>query len=166
MIGADMLKNKGRAVSAQETQESMRFMFELMSKELRQAKRSDGSCAPAGNFPTSRIFNDGTNAAADGNILYFKNRDGQCVYYYIKNNTLMVRRGNNFAGGRYASTTPDEIRVSNLQFNIYDNLISAPPGSKSQPRVTFGLTVEMARGKEIHKERFNLQTTVSSRFYE
>ena len=141
-------------IAAQSTQESMRYVFEVISKEIRQARRSDGVCpGPAVN----RIF----NTAGGDTELYFKNKNRECVKYSLIGGRLIVERD-----GTALDATPDEIIVSNLEFIVDDNLIGVSPENKIQPIITLKMTVEMAAGSAMHMQTMQMQTTISSRFYE
>jgi hypothetical protein len=59
--------------------------------------------------------------------------------------------------------TPDEVQVSELDFDVVDDAIGA--FHSVQPQVTFKMKVEFS-GKPEHKQTMYLQTTVSSRHYE
>jgi hypothetical protein len=61
--------------------------------------------------------------------------------------------------------TPDEILISNLYFNVVDYPYSEST-SEIQPRVTIKLEAEMKTTDIKSKQKINIQTTISSRFYE
>jgi len=152
-IFVSIVSGQRRSIAQQSTQENMRYLFETIGKEIRQAQRSDTECYALG---TNRIFN--TNP--DGTILYFKNKNNDCVMYALVDGTLIVRRG-----ARVASTTPEYLNISGLSFNIVDNLINIGSNLRVQPRLTLKMRSSMdsaAYGNII----LNMQTTVSSRYYE
>jgi len=149
------IASQRNAIGTQNIQEGLRYVFEMISKEIRSAQRSDGSC-PANPPPATNNRYYATSSAADA--LYFKNKYGQCVSYSLAAGQLMVRRDN-----LIATSTSDEIKVNRLEFYIRDNNQTA--GSLSlQPRVTISLDAEVADGAD--KQTIKMQTTISSRFYE
>jgi len=144
-----VIEGQRNAIAAQNVQESMRYAFETMAKEIRMAQKDDGSCAAAGHVYSTNV---------DNSELYFINYHGDCVAYYLEYDgdipRLKVDRG--LAS---AFVTPDEIKVSNLEFIVDDNV------SAIQSIVTIKMDIE-AVGKEMHKQTMKIQTTISSRYYE
>ena len=183
-----MVEGQRNAIAAQNAQESMRYVFEVMAKEIRMAQKSNDECKINMNFsvvcrdvatkevldyscdgsPFSVCESNGgkcavykvynTDSNGEGDILYFKNKNADCVAYYLVDGYLMVYRG-----GKTASTTPDEIKVSNLSFNIIDDEIGA--FHSIQPQVTMAMDIKAA-GKIMHQQAMKMQTTISSRYYE
>jgi len=150
-IFQNVVMSQQSTVAAQNTQESMRFVFEVISKEIRQAKKDTVSCGSGVN----RIY----NTANSGKELYFVNKNDECVRYFIQNDQLWIDRA-----GAPLAITPNEIIVSNLQFSVTDNLTTAY-GPFEQPYVTIRLTAENIGGKETLKQPIIVQTTISSRSY-
>lgn len=146
-----VLEGQRNAVAAQNVQENIRYALEVMSKELRMAKQSDVECMAAG---TNKVY----NISDDNAILYFKNKDDQCVSYYLESGRLKINRNSiiNFI-------TPSDIVVSNMKFDVVDNLIAGE--FTIQPTVTIELDV-YNEGKDMHKQNLKIQTTISSRYYE
>jgi len=141
-------QSQRNAIDARNTQESMRYVMEVFSKELRSAKR-DGNVFTAGicaNVADGQIYD------TTGSVLNFRNYKDQCMRYYLNGNSLMVNRG-----AVTASATPNEIKVSNLQFVVQ--------GITEQARVTFKADVE-ALNRTGNKQQLKIQTTVSSRYYD
>jgi Tfp pilus assembly protein PilW len=143
-----VMDSQRSAVAAQNTQESIRYLMEVISKEIRSAERDGGSCP---NVPDNRIYAVSTNAYGD--ILYLKNYLGQCVSYSLNAATLMITRGANTA-----ATTPGNINVNNLKF-------IADEDPTIQPKVTISMDAE-AVGKALSKQKIKVQTTLSSRYYD
>ncbi len=143
------------AINAQNMQENLRYAMEKMSKEIRMAQVSDKECDPAAIY---KIF----NTAYGGEELYFKNKDGECVTYYLEDNRLklMVSVG---ADAIVDFVTPAKIEVSNLKFYIDDDLISA--FHSKQPYVTMMMDAK-AIGQAINEQKMKIQMTISSRSYE
>ncbi len=152
-----VVEGQRNALAAQNVQENMRYAFEAMSKEIRNAQRSDGSCknllSPVPT-PAYKVY----NTALSDSTMYFKNKNTVCVAYYLDNNAITVNRD-----GTIYAITPNEIKISNLIFSVADDLISAL--HTVQPRVTMAMDVE-AVGKILHQQKMRLQFTISSRFYE
>lgn len=169
-----VIEGQRSAIAAQNTQESMRYAFEMMSKEIRQARKSTSSCETiigSLGFPATTAQYKVYNTAVSDSILYLKNRDKECTAYYLEIDANGVSRltifrddiTDGFDDISYY-ITPDEIKISNLEFTVTDDIIESP--HRIQPRVTIKMGVEMAKGKTMHKQPMVMQTTVSSRFYE
>lgn len=141
-----------RSIAQQNTQENMRYIFEVLGKEIRQAQRSDTQCF-------SSATNRNYNTTPAKNILYFKNKSGECVSYAIVDDVLVVRRGD-----RTALATPSFLKITGLMFEVTDNLIVKGTEADVQPRVTFKMKAEMKNLAE--NINLNMETTVSSRYYE
>lgn len=149
-----ILNGQRNSIAQQNTQENMRYVFEVIGKEIRQAQRSDDTCFSSGD---NRVYN--TNAGK--NILYFRNKAGDCVSYALVDDFLVVRRGT-----RVASTTPSFLKISGLFFEITDNKISYITGTKRvQPKVTLKMKAEM-NSPIFNNISLDMQTTISSRYYE
>lgn len=151
-IFQSVVEGQRQAISAQHTQESIRYVMEVISKDIRQAKRSDIACHAGGN----RIFNQGNSSE-----LWFENKHGECVRYYLSGSVLMKSRN-----GIAVSTTPDEIEISDLEFIVRSNVINVSPINRIQQIVTMKMNVEARTDKASAKIPFYVQTTISSRFYE
>jgi len=146
-----VIQGQKNALAAQTVQENIRYAFETMSKEIRMAQESDTGCLGSGIY---KVY----NTSASNSRLYFRNQNGDCVTYYLSGNAIMVTRA-----GTSAAITPDEITVSNLNFSVADDLISAL--HTNQPRVTMTMDVG-AVGKVLHQQNMKLQFTISSRYYQ
>ncbi len=143
------------AISAQNVQENIRYAMEKMSKEIRMAQVSNQECDGAAIY---KIF----NTADGGRELSFKNKDGECITYYLENNRLKIM----VSVGADAITdfvTPAKVEVSNLNFFTVDDAIAA--FHSKQPYVTMVMDVK-AIGQAIHEQKMKIQMTVSSRYYE
>lgn len=153
--------NEGQrsTLAGQNTQESMRFALEVMSKEMRTSMKADTACGGATN---NKVFN--TNN--DQDQLFFLNKNNECTIYYLDdvNHRLMINRDDGIGAPDIYPVTPDEVVVSDLKFYIKDDAV--PDFHSVQPRVTMKLKVQMDTISELHKNEIDLQTTVSSRHYE
>jgi prepilin-type N-terminal cleavage/methylation domain-containing protein len=153
------------AVSAQNIQENIRYAMEKMSKEIRMAQISN---LPANQECVSIFLPSATavykvfNTTNGGATIYFKNKDNNCVAYYLENNRLKVTVGLG-ASSITDFVTPSKIEVSNLKFNVTDDLIGA--FHSIQPYVTMVMDIK-AVGLPMHEQRMKIQMTISSRYYE
>ncbi len=160
-IFKSIMEGQRSAISSQNIQENLRYTFELMSREIRAAKGSH-SGSECITTPYYKVYN--TNSANDppdsGNILYFKNKNGDCVTYATTtDNQIEITRG------LYTMiVTPDEVEIKKFDFFVADDKVDA--FHNQQARVTFVIEAEIKRGKDIHKQNIKMQTTVSSRYYE
>jgi len=148
-----VVEGQRNALAAQNVQENMRYAFETMAKEIRMAQRSDTGCYSSGIY---KVYNKSSSAGDDR--LYFRNKSSQCVSYYLNNNQLMVDRA-----GTATTTISNVIKISNLKFNVVDDLIAAT--HTMQPRITMAMDIE-AVGKIMHRQKIRLEFTISSRYYE
>ena len=138
-----VIEGQRSAIAAQNIQESMRYVFEVISKEMRMAQKSGaGVCISA-----NKVFETDLN----NNELRFINEKDVCVRYYLENNRLKIDRGSDSD-----FITPDEIKISDIYFKVVDY---------AQSRVNIMMDIE-AVGKAMHKQPIKMQTTISSRYYE
>lgn len=137
------------SIASQNMQENLRFVFESMSKEIRDAQRATSTCLSGDVNTDYKVFN--TNAAAS--ILRFVNKDGLCVFYRVEGNRLRIKRG-----GDDFFASPDEIEVQDLDFVIHDDPRTA--FHSRQPRITMMMRLRI--GSLVT----TMQTTLSSRYYE
>lgn len=171
-------RSQKSAMAAQTIQENLRYALEVMSKEIRQAARSDTSCwASAQN----RVYNQGT-IGSNNNVLFFKkikedasgNNHEICVAYYLDNDRIKIRRNemdsthnviNSSAYNADGYITAGDIKIDSFNFSIFDNLIAALPENKFQPRVNLKIKAEMKNGQPAYAQIVFVQTTISSRNY-
>ena len=138
-----VLDGQRNAIAAQNIQESMRYAFEVVSKEIRMAQKgSGGEC----NGLNNNIYLT-ENGVAMGNELYFKNYIGECVKYYLDLGRIKIDRGINSG-----YITPDEISVTSLVFFVVDSV------GINQSKVTMVMDVEAA-GKEMHKQTMKIHNS-------
>ena len=150
------IESQKSAIAAQDTQESLRFLFEIISKEIRSAQVMDDDCDISfGISSDKKIY------YVNGGVLYLKNKDSECVAYYLDANDDFVIERDNGIGA--LPVTPNDIKVTDLDFFVADNDIGVLPDAKIQPRVTIKIEVE---ADSAHKQHTIMQTTVSSRRYE
>ncbi len=143
-----VIESQRSAIAAQNLQESMKYAFEVMAKEIRMAQKPIGN--ECGGNLADKVYLD----LASGKTLKFKNINNECVKYYLDNNRLKIDRD---ADSGYI--TPDEIEVSNLEFIVIDDV------GNEQSMVTMKMDIK-AVGKGLHKQTMKIQTTISSRYYE
>ncbi len=135
------------AFASQNMQESMRYALEVMAREIRMAQKPAGGCGSLADVYETNVSNG---------QLYLKNKDGQCVIYFVDaDNRLRISRD---GGSTSDFITPDEVKVDNISFKIYDT-------GNVQPKVVLMMDLEVI-GKELHKQKMKIQTTISSRYYE
>jgi len=153
-----VVEGQRNAIAAQNVQESVRYAMEVMSKEIRTAKKDEvtalGQCA---NVQNGRVY----DVNGQGDELYIRNYKDECVTYRLNGDRLEIER---YPVGNPTSAiadfiTPEKIKVSNLKFSAVDNV------GADQSMVTIRMDIE-AIGKTAHKQGVTLQTTISSRYYE
>ncbi|MCD4761336.1 prepilin-type N-terminal cleavage/methylation domain-containing protein [bacterium] len=157
------------AISLKNTQENLSYSLEVISKELRQVKRADNDCediiALLGE-PAVVAANKVFNTASSSKILYFKNKNDECVAYYMNEGRLYIARDSNLGDGLQNNlpVTPDEITIVDLNFFVTDDLIAAP--LITQARVTVRMTAESIALNPSVEHSMDIQTTITARYYE
>jgi len=144
-----VVEGQRNAIAAQSTPESMRYALEVMSKEIRMAQKAAPSeCGGLSN----KVFK------VVGDKLYLKNIHNQCVEYSLENDINGISRLKIDRDGISAYISPDEIKVSDLEFQVVES-------AGEQSSVVMKMTVR-ARGNDLHKSEMKIQTAISSRYYE
>lgn len=158
-ISKSTIESQKRSIAAQNTQESMRYVFEAISKELRNAQPIDSVCENFFPFtPAKEIYN------VQANSLYIKNKNAECIKYYVDGANQLIRYKAS-STSVFMPITPNEIKISGLGFNIEDNDIGTLPGNRKQPYITIKMKAEsLISGAS--GQSFAIQTTISSRHYE
>ena len=144
-----VIEGQRNAIASQNVQESLKYFFEVIGKEMRMARRNDGSCI---NVPVGQIFHVSNNGLGD--VLYFKNYYSQCVAYQLAtdNNTQRFRISRNLNSG---FISPQRINIEALRFSL-DTL--------GQPTVTVSMKA-WAVGENRFKSEMEIQTSITSRYY-
>lgn len=162
-----VMESQRSAISSQNIQESMRYAFELMSREIRTATGDhDGSICTS--TPRYKVFN--TNEAEEvdsGYQLYFKNKNNECVTYATNTTGQLkiTRITDEGAGDEFSfPITPDEVDIKKMSFFVIDD--EAGAFHSLQPRVTFVIEAEILDPKAKSSRNIKMQTSVSSRYYE
>jgi prepilin-type N-terminal cleavage/methylation domain-containing protein len=179
-IALDIFQSVNRsqrsAIAAQNIQENLRYALEVMSKEIRQAVRSDGDCKNSftGITPATikRVYSTGSTAGLSAeNVLFFKKiekntNDEICVAYFVDSSRIKIIRVNKTSNAVIANgyITPANIDITKFTFSISDNpIIVFQPTDKIQPRINLQIGAEMASGQL--RQPILIQTTISSRMY-
>jgi prepilin-type N-terminal cleavage/methylation domain-containing protein len=134
------------AIASQDMQESIRYTFDKMSKEIRMAiKDNTGLCAGAG-----KIYK--LNAAE--NELTFYNYRSHCVRYFISAGRLSRQED----AGAAQYITPSNLNISKLKYRLDNTAVGF------QQRVLMRFQMEVNKSGQTQK--MIVQTSLSSRFYE
>jgi prepilin-type N-terminal cleavage/methylation domain-containing protein len=134
------IRAQREAISAGNLQESMRYAFEAMSKEIRMAKKDEsGACAVA-----DKVYK------VENSVLSFINQDDKCVQYFLDSSRIKIIRDT-----IEAYVTPENIKVNNLSFYLDESL---------QPRVTLMVNLAIPVKNQSDQEMV-MQTTLTSRYY-
>lgn len=164
----DVSDNQQNAIASQSVQDSLRFTFETLSKEMRNAKSYQNGKF-CGIMPYYKTYNITGDSATTGIEIYFQNQSDECVHYYQVEDPvgsgeyqLWVSRGNGLATTTL-SMTPDDINIVELYFNIDDD--ESNSFQSKQPKVTMKMEAEMKKGKKKTNQNIVIHTTVSSRGY-
>lgn len=151
------------AIGAQQVQEGLRYAMELMSKEIRSATANINAASEECMYAQSlwviggnRVYNSDT---AD-NVLYFRNRIGDCVYLSVTNKQLIMRKTNATEDISLPISSRD-IEINDLRFDITDNALGAE--NKVQPSLTIAFR---AVSRFDGANNLDIQTSISSRYYQ
>lgn len=141
-----------QAIASQNVEESLRYFFEVISKEIRMSVRTDGAC----NIPAGSIYATGANGLGD--VLYLKNYRNQCIKYSLVNNNGVNRfQIENSTLGKSDYLSPRKINISALRFVVHEL-------PNEQAYVTINLTAHYVGGEKARSE-MTVQTSISSRYY-
>jgi len=139
------------AIAAQNMQESIRYTFERISKEIRMAQKDiTGSCTGVAD----KVYDTNIN----NDELTFLNYHGECVTYSLDDYRLQVQRQT--IDPSPLPITLGKIKINNLQFE----LLGSDPET-DQLMVVIRIDAE-AESKEQFKHELKTQTSISSRYYE
>ena len=159
-MGIFMMVVEGQrsAIATQELQNNLRYIFEVISKEVRMA-RGDHDGINCGITPYYKTYN--TNlTGTDSSNLYFMNKDGECVAYELwADNRIYMKRG----GSPYVPVTPSSLEVGSLLFHVEEDRAGTFHSSQGSVRMMMDIKV---LGKKLHEQPIKLQTTITSRYYE
>lgn len=160
-IFLNFTRSQQNSIASQTVQESLKFVFGFMSKEIRSA-RGTHTGSPCHNATTAyyKVFNNENNNGNVGQALYFENKYSECVVYERvldgAVNRIQVSRD-----GTSGFITPSDINVSRMDFYIADD--EADDFHATQARVVMVIEAEMNREP---RQPISMQTTISSRYYE
>lgn len=148
-IFAMVISGQRDAIASQNVQESLKYFFEVIGKEMRMAIRSNGSCL---DVPSNQLFVVTNNGIGD--VLHFQNRNGQCVSYALSvdGESQRFRITRDFNSG---FISPKMINIETLRFSV-NNI--------GQPVVTVAMKA-WAIGEERFNSEMEIQTSITSRYY-
>ncbi|MCK5416157.1 hypothetical protein KAI92_01880 [Candidatus Parcubacteria bacterium] len=165
LIFQQVLIGQKKIIGGQNGQESIRYLFEVISKEIRMAKRFTNICSDTRYALTvgvnpNRVFHVDNNIGnVTGTELYFKNKDKECVKYSLDTGNFKIERimedGTNSANGLML---PESVKITDLKFKVVDST-----DYSVQPKVTIKMDYEITTGGFVNK--LTMQTTVSARYY-
>lgn len=148
-----VIESQRRAISSQNVQENLKYFLEVVSKEIRMAKKDAENTCP--NVPSDIAF--AVSANSYGDVLYLKNYHDECVAYYLVQDASGAKRFAINRAGTADYISPGKIDVSALKFLVTQ-------GSLGQPIVTVSLRAK-AIGAEQYSEEMVIQTSLTSRYY-
>jgi prepilin-type N-terminal cleavage/methylation domain-containing protein len=142
-----VLEGQRQAVASQDMQESIRYVFERVGKEIRTAIEDEtGTCTAA----PGKIYR-----VSGGTEITFLNYKGQCIRYFLNNKRLAIQR--NAEPMQYI--TPTNLNMTKVLFQVTDNSDSV------QAKVLMRLQMEISV-KDQSWQKLNVQTILSSRYYD
>ncbi len=154
-----VLQAQRRVVAIQNVQESIKYFFEVASKEIRTAVQNTDD----ENFCDDPNFSENSLFGLHNNTLYLRNQDDECVKYFLgtgdNEGRFMIER--KLAGsdiGEAVPLSPDEIIIDELSFNVVHR------ESDKQALVTINVLAK-SKGEEGEMTAIRLQTSIASRFY-
>jgi prepilin-type N-terminal cleavage/methylation domain-containing protein len=160
------------AIATQEVQEGIRYALEVMSKELRSARPNvvDPSepfwneCPYPSTLPLQANpghmdgYNKVYNFDGGDNVLYFRNKEGDCVYYYLNNTDKRIYINK---GTVDLPITPDNVEIEDFSIFVQGDFV--PDYPRYQENVTFSIKLK----SEIEDiSNIRIQTSITSRAYQ
>lgn len=143
-----VMEGQRQAIASQDMQESIRYAFERMGKEVRTAiKDPTGAC----NTAAGKVY----HADVSGDGVWFLNYKNKCIHYYVVNKRLAIQRG----AEPMQYITPSNMTISKPIFQVTDN------SDTVQAKLLMRMQLEIIV-KNKSKQKLNLQTVLSSRYYE
>ncbi len=152
-IFQQVVEGQRRAIAAHNTQENIQYIFESISKEIRNAKVNDDTLPACPDISAGKIFQ--LVAASE---IKFKNQAGQCVTYKLASGVFTISRVSPGSADSFLSLTPNELTVTNLIFSL-------KPAPAYQEAVAIVMTIANNSPDSRFKTPINVQTTISSRYY-
>jgi len=147
-VFVSVLQSQGRILATQIVLDNASYSIEYMSRALRMARTDEPgppNCAAANK--TYKII-------GGGDRIDFMNYKEDCQGFYLDGTTLRVEQGG-FSG----DMTPDELRVTTLNFRVIGNGVN----DSLQPAVTIFVTFEGALQGASNQPKLSIQTTVTKR---
>jgi prepilin-type N-terminal cleavage/methylation domain-containing protein len=148
-----VIQGQRDAIASQNVQESLKYFFEVIGKEMRMAKKNSNLCP---DIPANDIFLVSSNSL--GGVLEFRNYYDECVYYYLEldGDKQRFKIERNTPGNLTSGfISPEKIIIDSLDFAV---------DTAGQPAVTVNIKA-WAAGEDRYKSEMAIQTTVSSRYY-
>jgi len=149
------LNTQRRILATQTGIDNFRYVLAVMTKEIRMAKEDVGFCGHTG-----QVY----HVSEDGDELSFVNYKDECVTYGLSTDGGIIKSvaGSDFTSGDIPVTAED-IMVNKLMFiNSEEDFSEVLP----QPRVTIAAEFSPKTQGREKSVPINVQTTVSSRYYE
>ena len=159
-----VIDGQQNSIASRNLQESMRYTFEVMAKDIRMA-RLDETASERNDYcddvGSNKVYDNGEAYGEDADVLFFRNYHNECMKYYLEDGRIKVDRDLSSA-----YLTPDEIIVSNLKFLVKDNYSgSHPTTNREQSIVTIRMDINTKNTKVKHAQNMKIQTSISSRYY-
>jgi hypothetical protein len=135
-----------QVIAVQNVQESLKYFFEVTSKEIRMSKRNPAlnGCS---NIASGRLY-----SVVGDSTLYLRNHRDECVRYFLSEGRFQVERR-----GQSVPLTPAIIEVKDLRFIVNEM-------AGEQAYITISILAENI-GRDDEFSEILMQTTVASRYY-
>lgn len=130
-------------------QDDVKYFMEVFVREAEGAIKNTTASPVCG-------VNAGQTYVLVGDSLYFKNKLGECVIYYVDTDSNGIVRLVLDRGGEPFYLSSDKIDIQNLKFVVVDSVTI-------QPLLTLNLTVKSKVNPNLPS--LNIQTSVSSAWY-
>jgi len=151
-----VMKAQRTAVVSQNIESDMRYLTEVITKEMRMAEvDKDGDCVTQ-----DRVYE--VIDTGSGDTLSFLNSDDECVEYEVNNKKFEISRTSDGGGGDTETkvVTSEDALIKDIDFNQYGEVPA------SQPQITMNLDIALAPKAGTERRNIKLQTTISTRHYE
>ncbi|MFH0840496.1 MAG: prepilin-type N-terminal cleavage/methylation domain-containing protein [bacterium] len=159
-----------QTVQSQDLQNNIRFLYELMSKEIKMAQKGDGRCndyfrGHIGDYSFSHASRVYSTVEHNGNsVLFLRNYHNQCVIYYLDKNTnrLKIKRQD-----LDSKTDIGDVFVLPSEINVTSFSVDVTGDFKPILHTPYSVVLYMdLSNQEWDPAKIGVQTAVTARYIE
>lgn len=143
-----VIRSQQKFLASQNAQDDMRYLMEMMIKEVRMAEVNKGEC-DTDLVPLNKVY------STDGKSLGFLNKNDECVKYFVEDEEFRIERD-----GKTQTITSERTNIKDISFKQFGEVPA------SQPWITINMDIELEGGNLEPNPELNFQTTISTRHYE